>query len=121
LGVSRRLRRDRARAPLTLRRIGSTAALYKRFPLVNTWSRLANALGVHLPIVLIVSLYGSIEVGLYALTIRVLAAPVGMIIDATSQWFEGAFALQFREGGGGLRPFITKSALRLFVVGPGPS
>ncbi|WP_413452520.1 oligosaccharide flippase family protein [Georgenia phoenicis] len=120
LGVSRRLRRDGGER-VTLRQIGSTAATYRRFPLVNTWSRLANALGVHLPIVLIVSFYGSIEVGLFALTVRVLAAPVGMIIDATAQWFEGAFAMQFREGSGKLRPFITKSAWRLLAVGLGPS
>lgn len=120
LGVSRRLKHDGA-LPVTWRRMGATAATYKRFPLINTWSRLANALGAHLPIVLIVSLYGSVEVGLFALTVRVLAAPVGMIVDATSQWFEGAFARQFRDGRAGLRSFITASTARLLMVGIGPA
>nr|WP_256386365.1 oligosaccharide flippase family protein [Salinibacterium sp. UTAS2018] len=108
--------------PSSRRRELKVAALrYKRFPLVNMWSRVLNSLGLQLPVILIVALYGSVEAGLYALTLRVLAAPVGIVADAVSQYFEGSFASQNREGGLGLRHMLSTFAFRLLAVAALPA
>lgn len=100
--------------------LGKTAALYRRFPLVNTWARVLNSLGLQLPVILIISLFGSIEAGLYALTLRVLASPVSIISDAVSQYFEGTFALRYRNGQGGLVATFSSLTRRLMLVGAIP-
>lgn len=94
---------------------------YRRFPLVNTWSRLANAIGLHFPIVLIVGLYGGFDAGMFALTMRVLAAPVGMVVDAASQWFEGMFAARIRDGDYRQGHVIKTFVRRMFVIGLAPT
>lgn len=106
------------------RKVGSllrVAYTYRRFPLVNIWSRLLNSLGLQLPTLLIIALYGTVEAGLYALTLRVLASPVGIVSDAVSQSFEGSFARRSREEVGGLRSQILRSATRLAFLGIGPA
>ena len=89
---------------------------YRRFPLVATWSRALNILGLQLPALLIVALYGTWEAGLYALTVRVLAGPVGVVVDAVSQYFEATFAGHRRDGTGDLTQLIRSITTRLFVI-----
>lgn len=114
IGMVRLGGKRRAREREDLR---ETARMYRKFPLVNTWSRLLNSLGLQLPVILIVSLFGSLEAGLYALTLRVLAAPVGVVADAVSQYFEGAFAHRYRSGKVGLKRLMAGLSLRLAAVG----
>ncbi|MBF0673461.1 MAG: oligosaccharide flippase family protein [Salinibacterium sp.] len=98
-----------------------TASEYRKFPLVNTWSRLLNSLGLQLPVILIVALFGSPEAGLYALTLRVLASPVSIVSDAVSQYFEGTFALRRRQEQGGLRAIVLRLSKTLALVGAIPT
>lgn len=94
---------------------------YKRFPMVVTWARLVNGIGLQLPVLLVGALYGSVALGLLALTLRVLASPVGMVADATSQYFESTFASRLRSGAGGLSRMIVKVSARLALVGVVPT
>lgn len=103
------------------RRLVAVMRRYRRFPLIATWSRVLNILGLQLPSLLLVAIYGSIEAGLYALTVRVLAAPVGMIVDAISQYFEGTFAARVRARSTHLAGFILSISGRLFLVGLAPA
>jgi O-antigen/teichoic acid export membrane protein len=120
LGIVHGIRRSQA-SPLKLRDVVQAARAHRRFPLVNTWSRLANALGLHLPIILIISAYGSVETGLYALTVRVMASPIGIIIDATSQYFEGTFARMHREDAAGRLELVNRFAFRMLLLGAIPT
>lgn len=99
----------------------TVALRYRRFPLVNTWSRLLNSLGLQLPIILLLSLYGSWEAGFYALTIRVVATPVGFVVDAVSQYFEGSFSQQVRSNDGGLNHAVHSFVRRQLLVGLVPT
>jgi len=101
-------------------KLRATAGLYKKFPLVNTWSRILNSLGLQLPVILIVGLFGSLEAGLYALSLRVLASPVAIVADAVSQYFEGSFALKYRTAEHGLVATISQLSRRLALVGALP-
>ncbi|MGO1383684.1 MAG: lipopolysaccharide biosynthesis protein [Arachnia sp.] len=103
------------------RLVMATASRFRRFPLVATWSRAVNVLGLQLPPLLIVAIYGVAEAGLYALTLRVLAVPVGVVVNAVSQYFEAAFAGQFRERRPGLAKFTLKICSRLLLVALVPS
>jgi O-antigen/teichoic acid export membrane protein len=101
-------------------RLRAVARRYRRFPLVSTWSRALNSLGLQLPVLMIVAIYGSMEAGMYALTVRVLATPIGIVVDAVSQYFEGAFSSRLRARSGGLVTLITGITKRLALVAAVP-
>jgi O-antigen/teichoic acid export membrane protein len=113
------------RAPLSERGraapLRDTLSRYRRFPLVNTWSRAVNSLGLQLPTILLIALYGSIEAGLFALTIRVIASPINIVVDAVSQYFEGSFTSRLRGGEGGLTSHVLRFARRQLLVGIVPT
>ncbi|WP_177220216.1 lipopolysaccharide biosynthesis protein [Agrococcus baldri] len=94
---------------------------YRRFPLVNSWARLANQLGLQAPTLLIVGLYGPLAAGLYALTIRTIASPVGVIVDAAAQYFEGRFAQMLRDRERGLAAFVASTSARFAGLGVAPA
>lgn len=109
------------RSALTWRRLKALAIRYRRFPLVATWSRAFNVLGLQLPPVLIVAIYGTVEAGLYALTLRVLAAPIGIVADAVSQYFEGVFSERVRNRSAHLQSLIGSITLKLALVSSVPA
>jgi len=80
-----------------------------------------NILGLQLSPILIVALYGTFEAGLYALTVRVLATPVGIVADAVSQYFEGIFADRVRTGSRQLSSLILSISGRLLIVSTVPA
>ncbi|MFS0703560.1 lipopolysaccharide biosynthesis protein [Cellulomonas sp. 179-A 9B4 NHS] len=102
-------------------RLATAARRYRRFPLVNTWSRLVNSLGLQMPVILLISAYGDVLIGFYALTLRVLASPVGIVVDATSQYFEATFSERIRRQSGGLAPLLTRFAGRMALIGIVPT
>lgn len=110
------------RAPrLSWTRVLAVARRYRRFPLVVTWSRVLNVLGLQLPPLIVIAMYGSVEAGLYALTIRVLATPIGMIVDAVSQYFEGTFATRRRLRSGRLSSLLLRISARLLAAAVVPA
>jgi O-antigen/teichoic acid export membrane protein len=108
--------RNRTTPRQSLRRVRVVATRYWKFPIISTWSRLLNVLGIQLAPILIVALYGTVEAGLFALTVRVLAAPVGVVTDAVSQQFEGRFAEKLRMRSPGLASQIPFVSVRLFLL-----
>lgn len=67
------------------------------------------------------SLYGSWEGGLFALTIRVVATPVGFVAGAVSQYFEGSFGQKVRANDANLAHDIINFGRRQCVVGLVPT
>lgn len=98
-----------------------TASRFRRFPLITAWSGLANAIGLQLPLLLMAGAYGTAQIGLYALTIRVIASPIGLVVDATSQYFEGRFARQARESARQSWPLLRSTVVRLLAAGVVPA
>lgn len=95
------------------------SARFRRLPLVSTWSSLLNVVGLQAPILVLTAAYGVYEIGFVALTMRVLAAPVGIIADATAQYVEGSLGVLIR-GRGRIGPLLnrTEFVLALVVVVP---
>jgi O-antigen/teichoic acid export membrane protein len=99
---------------------------YRRFPLVSTWSALASAVG-QMSLVLVVGAgYGESAAGQFALTFRVLGAPVALLTFAFAQVFLGRVtglaslrddpALYNRE----VRRAVLDTSGKLIVVGSAP-
>lgn len=99
----------------------SLISAYRKFPLITSWSRALNSLGLQLPMILLIALYGSFEAGFVALTIRVLASPVGIVVDAVGQYFDGAAAEIVRSGQATLRRLVVQLTRSLLIVGSGPA
>ncbi|MCH8559406.1 lipopolysaccharide biosynthesis protein [Nesterenkonia sp. DZ6] len=97
-------------------RFCTVARRYKRFPLIATWSRSMNILGLQLPAILIVAFYGVWEAGMYALTVKVLATPIGIVTTAVSEYFEGVFSGRLRSHASGLSSMVLGISGRLAVI-----
>ncbi|WP_423924287.1 lipopolysaccharide biosynthesis protein [Frigoribacterium sp. 2-23] len=109
--------RRRRRITLSARLVRAVAFRYRRFPLVSTWSGLLNVAGQQAPMLVLTASYGAGAVGLVALTIRVLAAPVGIVADAVAQYFEGHVGHLVRTRSTGLRRTVLSLVARLAIVG----
>ena len=100
----------------TMLRARRTLARYRKFPRISAPSALFNAAGMQLPAILLLALYGPQVAGWYALTQRVVAAPLALLGTSMSQVYTGAFASQRREASGTLQPLFRAAALRLMFV-----
>lgn len=107
-------------APITFKDLQTAARRFRRFPSLTAPSRLINALGLQLPILIMAGAYGAVEVGLFALTARVLASPVGMLADAVAQYFEGALGQMIRNRSGGATRLVVTVVGRLTAVSVPP-
>lgn len=121
LGLRQRRVALHSEATTTIAPMSDVLWRYKRFPLINTWSSAINSLGLQLPALLLIALYGSVEAGLFALTMRVLAAPIGMVVDAVSKHFESTFAQRLRTKKTGLRPMVLTVARHQAMLGIVPA
>lgn len=100
-----------------LRRVVQVARRYKKFPLLTSPSAVINSLGLQAPILLLAAIYGSVAIGLLALAMRVLAAPIGILADAVSQYFVGVFANNLHTGKRSSAQLILGIVRRLALVG----
>jgi len=95
--------------PINLFGIGGKAKLWKnlkafwqkqrRFPLLALPADTINAASGQLPLLLIASRFGAEASGLFALTIRVLGAPIGLLGAAVLDVFKRSAASSYRDKG----------------------
>jgi len=97
------------------RMVAVAARRFRRLPLVSTWSSLLNVVGQQAPVLVLTAAYGVAEIGFVALTMRVLAAPVGIVADATAQYVEGTLGALIR-GRARIRPVVSRTELLLALV-----
>jgi O-antigen/teichoic acid export membrane protein len=71
---------------------------YKDFPLYNSTSSCLNALSIHIPFFACLTYFGTINAGLFALTIRVINAPLVFLSASVSQVLIGRVSKSFRNG-----------------------
>ena len=102
------------------KRLLLTASQYRRFPIWSTSSSLINSLGLTLPPVLLLALYTPEVAGWYALSLRVVNVPLGMIGRAVSQVYLGNLSSMRPRDNHMLRVFYVQTARRLFLIGAGP-
>ena len=82
---------------ISLRRMKILAVKYRKFPLYSTGSALSNSASTNLPAVLLALLFSPVIAGFYALTIRILQAPMSLIGSSLAQTFYPR-AAQLRPG-----------------------
>lgn len=82
------------------RAIDVPAALraYWRFPVVFAPSAVLNGLGLHLPVIVLTSVYGAAFAGQLGMAERIVAAPITVIGVAMGQVFVGELAQMRRDG-----------------------
>ncbi len=67
--------------------IAAQAVRYKRFPLFASWSGFLNAASLHVPIILLSSLFSSTAAGLYYYSHRLLSIPMSLLGMSIGQVF----------------------------------
>ncbi|MDD5586845.1 MAG: oligosaccharide flippase family protein [Alphaproteobacteria bacterium] len=100
--------------------IKKVAIIYRRFPLLSLPAGLSNVLANYIPLFLIGSYFGPAAVGFYALTQRVLAAPVALIGNAVLDVFKERAASDYRIHGS-CRKLYRKIFLALSILSVPPS
>jgi O-antigen/teichoic acid export membrane protein len=100
--------------------IRAAASRYRRFPIYSTGSALLATLGLQLPILLLVAVYGPGTGGLFALAARICAIPLTLIANAVGQVFVSESAHLVRDDPAGLRPLFRRTtwALARGAIGP---
>lgn len=101
----------------TAREMAKAGSRYRRFPLISSWSALINSLGQYVPQLVIGALYGLTVMGEFALTVRIIAAPVALIGQAVSRVFQGEASAAVRDRNQPLRTIIRSNAKVLLVIG----
>ena len=91
------------------------AVRYKNFPLFSTPASLIELAGSNLPAVLFLALFSATEAGYFALTIRMMKLPLGIISNAVAQTFYPTLS-EMRDDPEELRVFFGKTASTLFII-----
>jgi O-antigen/teichoic acid export membrane protein len=101
-------------------RMRQLAKDYRDFPMYAASQNVINALSSGLPILLLTHFYGIVAAGAYAFGIRILGAPMGLILSALRQvLFQKAGETQHQ--GRNLAPLYVKITAGLFAMALVPS
>jgi O-antigen/teichoic acid export membrane protein len=90
---------------------------YRKFPLISSGSALLNSLGLQITPLLIALHYGAGIAGLWALSERIIGAPMALVGRAISQVYFGEAALLARKDPEKLKKMFMKTALNLLKFG----
>jgi len=93
------------------------AYMYRKFPLISSWSALFNGIGFQIVPLLITMLYGVHVAGWFMLSQRVIGAPLGLIGNAVSQVYTGEGARLARENPAELNRLFYRTVIQLLKVG----
>jgi O-antigen/teichoic acid export membrane protein len=98
----------------TRHRLRAAASRYRRFPLIGVWPSLLNALGLQVPMLLVIALYGAEVGGLFAFGQRLIGAPVALLVISVGDVFFGEASRRAREEPATLRG-LARSTFRQLV------
>ncbi len=106
---------------VSLQGIWQAAVRYRHFPLITGISALLKGVGGQFPPLLIGAFYGSQVLGWFALSQRLLAAPIALVGQAVSQVYLGEAPHLARGRADGLHRLYISTAKRLLFWGLGPT
>lgn len=108
------LRKDReAMTSVNLKTMKHTFLAYKQFPIYSVPEALANAVGYHVPVIIIAAMSGP-DAGYLALAIQVLAIPMALVGQSVAQVYLAEAPQRHHEGRLGV--FTMKTSLTLFKI-----
>lgn len=96
------------------------ASRYSRFPMLSLPADLVNSASNQLPVLLLTSFFGTAVVGLYNLTLRVVAAPAQLLQTAVLDAYRQRAAADYAETGS-CRLIFLKTGLVLGLLGLVPA
>lgn len=91
---------------------------YRRFPLASTWASLLNRISAQLPTLMFTGLFGPAVAGFYALTMRVVSIPSGVVSQAIHYVYLTSVADAYAKGSAGLLTAKTLNLLSRLVIPP---
>lgn len=98
----------------SLRGVVSQMIRYRSFPLFSTWAALLNVASLQMAAVLFASIYGAATVGMYALTLRILSLPIGLVGNAVSSVFLSS--ARAARGDGSLPTLVEKTYKKISAL-----
>lgn len=99
-----------------LQKMKAKAKEYKDFPLYAAPTSLLGTILLQAPILFLTYAFGSFQVGLFSLTLRVLALPASLIGTAVGQVYHQRIAEMRHDRPEELTPFILRSAKYLALI-----
>lgn len=90
---------------------------YRRYPMISTVAGIVNAMGVHVPPVLIAFFYGPALAGFVALSNRIMSQPLTLIGQSVSQVYTGEASAKLRINPRTLHKFYVQNTRSLLVTG----
>ena len=105
-------KRRRTMQLLSRARMKAMAARYVRFPLYSSPASLLNSLGLQLPNLLLATLYGPVEAGLFMLATRISTLPADVIGQSVSQVYTGQASEAVRSMRGAEVYPLTQKVIR---------
>lgn len=117
------LRRSWSATRFSLSGVRSFIMEHKKFPIFSLPADLTNAFTAQFPVVFIGAYIGVFEAGVYAMAIKVLGAPIGLLGAAVLDVFRREAAIEYRESGAckqsyarTFRVLVTASIFMVFGV-----
>jgi O-antigen/teichoic acid export membrane protein len=101
---------------VTVAGMRAVAARYRSFPVYSTGSALLNNVGTFVPAVLLAAFYDASVAGLFALSQRVLAAPMLLLGRSVSQVYVGEASELIRQGDFGRLRQLYRDTARYGVL-----
>lgn len=103
-----------SRTDIHPRRLWATAVSYRDFPFVATWIALINSLNTTIQVLILSALFGSNDVGQYALAMALVSLPVSVIAGSVSSVYYREMASRYGDVDSALA--LTKKTLKALIV-----
>ena len=105
---------------IRISRMMKIAVRYREYPLVSMWGGVVNALGLALPALFLAQYYGTKYTGWFALVIRVLGIPAGLIGLNIAQVYASEAARLARSDPKRLMHIFLKTTRQMLYLGITP-
>ncbi|HJV60127.1 MAG TPA: oligosaccharide flippase family protein [Albitalea sp.] len=109
------LRGEGPRGPLQRGLLREMARRYRNFPRINLPHALLDAAQASALLALLGLVFGGVALGLYALALRIVKTPLGMLGASVGQVFQQR-AAQLHNEGGDLRGLVRRTTLKLAAL-----
>ncbi|MDM5190880.1 oligosaccharide flippase family protein [Bacillus sp. DX4.1] len=90
---------------------------YKKFPLISSWSAVINIAALQIPPIIMIAMYNQSIIGWFALSQKVIMAPLGILGQSVAQVYLGQLSSDIRSKKKGLEKFFLRLVKKLFIFG----
>jgi len=102
------------------RGVRQAAARYRRFAILTTPAAFLNVMGLRLPVILVVAMFGPDIAGQFALADRVIALPIALVASAAGNAYFAQVAPLAREPGPAMRTLFLRTTRSLALTAAVP-